>query len=49
MFIQECPRLCIDRYHKALEYDDKTFEFDYYLEVRVNEEIWMDSTYEPQN
>lgn len=38
-------RLCIDKYHKALEYDGKTFEFDYYLEVRVNERIWMDRSY----
>ena len=42
-------RLCIDGYHKTLEYDDKAFEFDYYLEVRVNERIWMDYSYQPQN
>ncbi len=33
-------RLCIDD-DKTLEYDDKSFEYDYYLEVRVNEQIWM--------
>jgi hypothetical protein len=42
-------RLCIDRYHEALEYDDESFGFDYYLEVRVNERVWMDSSYQPQN
>ena len=42
-------RLCIDRYHKTLEYGDESFEFDYYLEVRVNEQVWMDYSYKPQN
>ena len=41
-------RLCIDGYHKTLEYDDESFGFDYYLEVRVNEQVWMDSSYQPQ-
>ena len=40
--------LCIDGYHKTLEYDDEYFGFDYYLEVRVNEQVWMDSSYQPQ-
>lgn len=41
-------RLCIDD-KKTIEYGDKSFEYDYYLEVRVNEKIWMDYSYEPQN
>ena len=47
-FIGTLIRLCIDD-DKTIEYDDKTFEFDYYLEVRVNEKIWMDYSYKPQN
>lgn len=42
-------RLCIDGYHKTLDYGDESFEFDYYLEVRVNEWVWMDYSYKPQN
>ena len=41
-------RLCIDE-DKTLEYDDGSFEYNYYLEVRVNEQLWMDYSYEPQN
>ena len=41
-------RVCMDD-DKTLEYDDKSFEYDYYLEVRVNEYLWMYYSYEPQN
>lgn len=41
-FIGTVLRLCIDGYHKTLDYGDESFEFDYYLEVRVNERVWMD-------
>lgn len=42
-------RLCIDD-DKTIEYDDGSFEYDYYLEVRVNELLWMDHySYQPQN
>ena len=45
-FIGTLIRLCIDD-DKTLEYDDKSFEYDYYLEVRVNEYLWRDYSYEP--
>lgn len=41
-------RLCVDE-DKTLEYDDKSFDYAYYLEVRVNEQLWMDYSYEPQD
>ena len=42
-------RLCIDD-DKTLEYDGGSFEYDYYLEVRVDEQLWMDHySYQPQN
>lgn len=47
-FIGTLIRLCVDE-NKTLEYNDKSFEFDYYLEVRTNERIWMDYSYIPQD
>ena len=41
-------RVCIDD-NNTIEYDSGVFEYDYYLEVRVNEYLWMDYSYEPQN
>lgn len=41
-------RVCIDD-NNTIEYDSGVFEYDYYLEVRVSEYLWMDYSYEPQN
>ena len=42
-------RLCIDD-DRTLEYDGGSFEYDYYLEVRVDEQLWVDHySYQPQN
>lgn len=39
-------RVCMDD-KNTIEYDDVVFEYDYYLEVRVNEWLWMDYSYDP--
>ena len=41
-------RVCTDD-KNSIKYDGGEFEYDYYLEVRVNELLWMDYSYEPQN
>ena len=40
-------RVCMDD-NNTIEYDGNVFEYDYWLEVRVNELVWMDYGYDPQ-
>ena len=40
-------RVCMEE-KDTIEYDGGVFEYDYFIEVRVDEWIWMDYSYEPQ-
>lgn len=45
-FIGTLIRVCVD-YKHSIEYEGGIFEYDYYLEVRENEQIRMDYDYSP--
>lgn len=47
-FIGTLIRVCMEE-KSTIEYSDGIFEYDFYLEVRTNEIIWMDYYYESQN